>query len=108
MNAGKLNNLINVLLPQSTSRSTDGGKIFTYTTAIENLWAEVKPLEAKEIFLQNQTYSDVDMQFITRFTTKINNPNQLISCDGTIYEIQGIIDIDYKHDALQILGRKLE
>jgi len=107
MNAGELDNLINVLSPKSTARSTDGGKIFTYTTTIENLWAKVEPVEGKEIFLQNQRYYDVDMKFTARYTSVINT-KQVIACDGNIFEIQGLIDVDYAHTDLLILGRNLE
>lgn len=106
INAGRLDRLINIRQPVSTARSTDGEPIQTWTTVLENIWCDVRPITAREFFRSDNRYAEADTMFTLRYTSVINSTMRVI-LDSNEYWIESVIDVSYEHRELQILGKRI-
>jgi SPP1 family predicted phage head-tail adaptor len=110
MRAGTLNRLISIRLPASTSRSTSGQPIVTYTTVLDRIWADRVPVSGREMFKQDERWSEVTTRWLIRYSTKIDTTCKLIDIadSSAEYDIQAVINIGDKDEGLEILAKKVE
>ena len=107
MNSGSLNQLINIRSYTANSRSTDGQVINTVTTVLADIWCNVRPISAREFARMDNRYAEADTLFTLRYTSVITETMRVI-LGSDEYDIKGPpIDVDYKHEELQIAGRKI-
>ena len=106
MRAGRLNRRISIRLPGSTSRSTDGQPIVTWSTVFGPVYADRQPISGRELFTQDQRWSEVTTRFITRYSTAVNSRCRVIDLDDSSaeYDIKHVIDINDQQRGLEILA----
>lgn len=107
MNAGRLDRLISIRQTVSTARSTDGEPLKTISTVLTDIWANVRPISAREFFKADNRYYDADTLFTLRYTSVITQL-MTVAFSGTEYDIKSLIDVDDRHKELQIFGKKIE
>jgi len=107
MRAGKLNRIISIRSPSVTSRSTDGEPIFTWTTILDSVWADVQPVSGRELFSMNERWGDITTKFILRYSSLVTIQCRVFDhTDSKEYDIKSVIDIDDERRGLEILGQR--
>ena len=106
MNAGRLNRPISIRQTVSTARSTDGEPIKSVSTVLTDIWADVRPISAREFFRADNRYADVDTLFTLRYTSVITQ-TMTVAYNGSEYDIKSVIDVNDRHTELQVLGKKI-
>lgn len=103
LKAGDLNRRIEV---QYLTRVDDGagGSLSTWDTFMM-LWADVQPLSSKEVLSLGQIQATTTHKVIMRYRTDILTSHRILY--GTkILEITSIIDVDDRHEALELICRE--
>lgn len=105
MRAGPLRHRISIINPKSTSRSTDGAPVVTYTTVVQT-WAAVESLTGREPFLGSYRWSEDDKRFTIRYSTENIQTKMNIVFNGSTYNIISIADTDNRHRELVMIATK--
>lgn len=110
MRAGKLNRVISIRKPTTGARSTSGEPLFTWATVLTEIRADKQPVSGREMFRQNERWSEVTTRFVTRFSSLVTPTCRVIDITDSSaeYEIEEIINIDDARRGLEILARKVE
>jgi phage head-tail adaptor, putative, SPP1 family len=104
MNIGSLRNRITLQYPDGTIIK-NGAEATNYTDGL-TVWAAIKPLRVKELFLIQNDYSECTTQITIRYVPNIAQTWKIKYFDGQkniFFEIVGIIDVDMKHQELQLV-----
>ena len=105
MNAGKLRHRIEFKRLETTF-DTSGFPINDYIT-IQKAWADMKNLQAKNIWNSKQNVSEQTVEFHTRYFSNIDN-NCIIIFNNKIYEIVSIDNVGYLNKELKIQAKVKE
>jgi len=110
MRAGRLNRVISIRKPTTGLRSTSGEPIITWTTVLDEIWADKQPVSAREMFSQDERWSDVSVKFITRYSTLVTPTCKLIDIadSSAEYDIRAVINIKDRNQGMELLARKVE
>jgi len=110
MRAGSLNRVISIRKPTTGARSTSGEPLFTWATVLTEIRADKQPISARELFRQDERWSEVTDKWICRYSSLVTPTCRLIDIGDSSaeYEIQAVIDINDKRHALEILTKKIK
>ena len=70
------------------------------------VWAAIYPLKGSEFWAAQANYNKTILKFVCRYTKNLT-PNMRITYNSRVFEIIGIIDIDEKHQWLQIIASEV-
>jgi len=101
INAGDLNKQVD-LQQAYTVQDTFGEAIETWLTVASGLWAEIKPLSARETIQANQQHAETSHQVIIRFRGGVRADQRLVY-KGRYFYIQSIIDEMEENEKLTLL-----
>ena len=104
MRAGRLNRRISIRKSTSPPDSY-GGQIPTWSTFLNDAWAQVRPLSMREMWQADQVSSPIDTEFLLRYATGIT-PSMIVVYDGKEYNIHSVIDVGDKHTELRMLASR--
>ncbi|HXK43278.1 MAG: Phage head-tail joining protein [Betaproteobacteria bacterium ADurb.Bin341] len=104
MRAGRLNRRISIR-KSTSSPDSYGGQIPTWSTFLNDAWAQVRPLSMREMWQADQVSSPIDTEFLLRYATGIT-PSMIVVYDGKEYNIHSVIDVGDKHTELRILASR--
>ena len=104
MRAGRLNRRISIR-KSTSSPDSYGGQIPTWSTVLNDAWAQVRPLSMREMWQADQVSSPIDTEFLLRYATGIT-PSMIVVYDGKEYNIHSVIDVGDKHTELRILASR--
>lgn len=100
MNIGKFRNRITILKPK---REPDG--IGGYTESLipfKKAWASIKVLTSKQQYEAQQLQQKTTHSIMIRYTPGIKNSYK-VQFNGSIYEIEGIRNLDMSNEYLELL-----
>lgn len=108
MRAGQLNRRVSIRSPNSTARSADGEPITTWTTVLDTVWADRRPVTADEMFRQDVRWSETTMRYFLRYSTAVNSECILIDLDDSSaeYDIKAVINMYDANSGLEILAER--
>ena len=104
MRAGRLNRRISIR-KSTSSPDSYGGQIPTWSTFLNDAWAQVRPLSMREMWQADQVSSPIDTEFLLRYATGIT-PSMIVVYDAKEYNIHSVIDVGDKHTDLRILASR--
>ena len=104
MRAGRLNRRISIR-KSTSSPDSYGGQIPTWSTFLNDAWAQVRPLSMREMWQADQVSSPIDTEFLLRYATGIT-PSMIVVYDGKEYNLHSVIDVGDKHTELRILASR--
>ena len=110
MRAGRLNRKISIRLPAvSTARSTDGGILYTESTVLSNVWANRQAISGRELFRQDQRWSQVTTRFYIRYSTAVTPACKVIDLGDSSaeYGIHAVINVGDEDRELEILTSRI-
>jgi SPP1 family predicted phage head-tail adaptor len=100
---GLLDRQIDIYGPVRTPNGSGG---YNVTMAlIKVIWAKIVPVSGTERILASNIAAVGMMRFYTMFTTSINE-SMTIRYNGREYNIRSIIDLEERHEFLEILAEK--
>jgi SPP1 family predicted phage head-tail adaptor len=100
MQAGRLDQRITIQT-KSVTRASNGEEVVAWV-ALDTVWAEVKPLRAKEFFAAAQMQGSVDHQVRLRWRDDIARDMRLMWRDQPL-DIVGIAELG-RRDGLEIMA----
>ena len=103
MKAGRLRHFV-TLQQRSEVRDAVGGTAPSWSS-FADVWAEVKPVSAREI-LAGKVLAEVSHQVTIRFLVGVKPSFRLIH-DGRVLEVQTVINVDERDQLLQLLCREV-
>ena len=98
--AGKLNRQIDILsLSSASTRNNYGEQIFTYTTSIAPVWANVQPQlgKGKEDYTDNKPIATNQFIFTIHYTTQLVFDESMVveyPVGGKRYNINSVVNVD--------------
>lgn len=87
---------------QCTSASDGAGGLSTTWTTLTTCWASVEPLSGRELLRAQSVQSDVSVRVRMRYNSQITTSHRL-SHSGKVYEIVGVIDLESRHETIELL-----
>lgn len=105
MNIGKLNKRISII-EQSTNQNSYGEVEDSWESILE-VWANVKPLQGRELYLAKQTNAELTSKVTIRYTTSVS-PDNRIKYGNRIFEIiSPPINVNEENRFLELLCKEL-
>lgn len=102
MRAGQLRTLITLQSKSVTGRDADGGEIISWGTFSQD-WADVQPLQLRELLTAKVAGSEVNMRVLMRYRTGVTSDMRVL-IDGTAYAIVAPpVDVEFRHVTLELL-----
>lgn len=101
MEAGKLRHQVQIQRKAVTADSNFGGMVETWED-LSKPWAEVVPLQGRELVNAQAVNAEVTTRITIRFTD-ITTADRILF-DGKYYNLQSVIDQDLRHRNLVILA----
>ena len=91
---------------QKPEKTPDGYKGHTVKWLdVVTVWASIEPLSSREYFYAHQIKNEVSHRARTRFRTDVA-PEMRIKHGERIFAIESIIDLEERHQFLEILCRE--
>jgi SPP1 family predicted phage head-tail adaptor len=103
--AGRLRHRVTIETPTRTVNATSGEKIPAFN-ATATVWAEVKPLTAKEQIRAGQTDVNATHVVSMRYRTDVTEQCRL-NFGGRILNITGVVNVEERSAELQILATEV-
>lgn len=107
MNAGMLNKRI-IFQQYSKGGTNENGFPLTEEQRWQDhkkVWAGMKTLKGKEYYAAAATQNENQVKFITRYHAGIN-ADMRIKMGERVFEIQSVVDVDDKHEELNIMAKE--
>jgi SPP1 family predicted phage head-tail adaptor len=101
ISAGELRHRILIVKP-SLNQGTDGSWQIDDSNTVATAWASVKPLSGRDLYTAQQKVSEVTHMVRMRFRHGIT-ANMNVNFNGRFFEIQDVVDVDYRHKVLEML-----
>ena len=99
MNIGRLNKRITILRKDDTlnelNQKTKG------LVEVKTIWASVAPVRGLERYELQKLREEITYRIYIRYLDGIR-ADMYIRCEGRLYEIQSVIDVDLEHKMLEI------
>ena len=103
MQSGKLRHPV-VLQVRTTSR--DHGSVIETWGTLASVWAEVRPLEGRELYAAQQVNAELTTQIRIRFTQNFNTINRVLF-GSRVYDVLSVVNPDERNRELVLQCREL-
>ncbi len=101
MRAGRLDKKINIINPVETQSTASGEMTITWSTFLKNRWANVCPLQGRELYQSKQWNAEVDYKITMRYATGLS-PRMRVVYNGSSYHIHSIINLYDENQEIQL------
>ncbi len=102
MRAGRKDRRIDIQI-RSTSTSNTGAKVESWTLYRE-VWAQVTPMDGREMFSADQITSEVDTEFKIDYIGALKPATFRIKYVGKIYDIRYVAEVG-RREAMTVLAK---
>lgn len=103
MRAGRLRHRVTIQqLVAGSPQQKPTGEPDVQWTDVATVWADVRPLHAKTLFLAQQVASRVDTEIEIRYRAGINAAMR-VTFESEVFDVQGVVDPDKRHIRLLLL-----
>lgn len=86
------------------TKSPQGEDVITWAS-IGQCWAEIKPVSGRQFFSAQGQHADVTHTIRTRYRDDIDRTMRLTSASA-VYDLEAVIDVDLRHQWLEIQCRE--
>ena len=99
MNIGRLNKRVRVL------RKDDSVNVLNQKSKdlveVKTVWASVAPVRGTERYELQKLHEEITYRIYIRYFSGVT-ADMYIECEGRLFEIQSVIDVDFEHKMLEI------
>jgi SPP1 family predicted phage head-tail adaptor len=100
MKVGKLRHRVSLQSPTATANDY-GEKIAAWTT-YATVWAEIKPLQGRELENAQQISEKCDYEVFIRYNTGVLSTHRVIYGSRT-FEIQAVLNLEERNEILKLI-----
>ena len=99
MNIGKLNKRITI--QQEVDEVNEIGQHQKVMQDVKTVWGTVTPVRGSEFYDAQKLTEEETYKFFIRYLPDIT-ADMFISCQGKLFQMKAIIDVDFEHKMLEI------
>jgi SPP1 family predicted phage head-tail adaptor len=101
MRAGQLREQIKIQSKGVVTRDDYGGEVIAWVD-FATPWADVQPLQLRELMAAKVAGSDISLQITMRYLTGVTSDMRVL-WNGIGYPIISVVDVESRHVALELL-----
>ena len=99
INIGRLNKRVTILREDDSVNALNQ-KSKSFVT-VATVWASVAPVRGAERYELQKLHEEITYRVYMRYVDGIK-ADMFIQCEGRLFEIQSVIDVDFEHKLLEI------
>jgi SPP1 family predicted phage head-tail adaptor len=104
MRAGDLRH--HFLIQEQLASQDSYGQAVSPWTNFAWAWGSIEPINGREFFAVQQVRSEVDTKVRMRFLAGVQSTMRIV-LGSKIFDIQSVIDVEYRHVELQLMCKEL-
>jgi len=99
MNIGRLNKRVTILRKDDTVNALNQKS--KSLVEVKTVWASVAPVRGAERYELQKLREEITYRVYMRYLSGVK-ADMYIRCDGRLFEIQSVVDVDFEHKMLEI------